>query len=306
MISETLKRFIRREQLPKNYEKTIVTWFFPLAEALKKTCRVHKKPFLVGIQGAQGSGKSTLAALLVLILKEQHELKSVNISLDDFYLTQKERLHLARAVHPLLKTRGVPGTHDLGLASRTLDALSVKNLGESVPLPRFDKALDDRLPSRQWSQASPPFDLIFFEGWCLAAPAENDETLIQPINTLEEKEDPVGRWRRYVNGLLETDYADFFHRLNLLIVLQLPSFEQVYEWRFLQERKRAEKCAFKTPHIMQEADLKRFIQHFERVTRNCLSLMPQKADILFRLNTAHEIVKRFDSADFVSAGRGLV
>ncbi|VAX31838.1 D-glycerate 3-kinase, plant type [hydrothermal vent metagenome] len=301
MISETLKRFIRREQLPKNYEKTILTWFFPLAETLKKICLVHKKPLVVGIQGAQGSGKSTLAALLVHILKEQHELRSINISLDDFYLTQKERLHLSSTVHPLLKTRGVPGTHDLGLASRTLDALSVSGLGESVPLPRFDKALDDRLPSRQWSQANPPLDLIFLEGWCLAAPAENDESLIQPINMLEEKEDQGGHWRRYVNGLLETDYADFFHRLNLLIVLQLSSFEQVYEWRFLQERKRAEKRICKTPHFMQEADLKRFIQHFERVTRNCLSLMPQKADILFRLNDAHEIVKRFDSSAFDEA-----
>ncbi len=299
MISETLKSFIKQEQLPKSYEKTILTWFFPLAETLKKICLIHEKPLVVGIQGAQGSGKSTLAALLVYILKEQHEIKSVNISLDDFYLTQKERLHLSRVVHPLLKTRGVPGTHDLNLASQILDVLSVRDSCDSLTLPHFDKALDDRLPLRQWPRVNPPFDIIFLEAWCLAAPPEKGETLMQPINALEEKEDPVGIWRRYVNGLLKTDYADFFRRLDLLIVLQVPSFEQVYEWRFLQERKLAEKLSLKTHELMQEAELKRFIQHFERVTRNCLSLMPQKADILFKLNLNHEIVERFDSGAFL-------
>ncbi len=117
---------------------------------------------------------------------------------------------------------------------------------------------------------------------------------MQPINALEKKKDPSGIWRRYVNGLLETDYADFFRRLDLLIVLQVPSFAQVYEWRRLQERKLAEKPGTKTHHIMQEDDLKRFIQHFERLSRNGLAVLPEKADILLKLNAAHEIVERLD------------
>ena len=35
------------------------------------------------------------------------------ISIDDFYKTQKERLNLSKKVHPMLATRGVPGTHDV-------------------------------------------------------------------------------------------------------------------------------------------------------------------------------------------------
>ena len=37
------------------------------------------------------------------------------LSLDDLYLPKAERLRLARDVHPLLATRGVPGTHDVAL-----------------------------------------------------------------------------------------------------------------------------------------------------------------------------------------------
>ena len=37
---------------------------------------------------------------------------------DDFYLTQAQRQDLAQQIHPLLKSRGVPGTHDVPLAKK--------------------------------------------------------------------------------------------------------------------------------------------------------------------------------------------
>lgn len=298
MISQILKDFIKREQLPESYEKTILTWFVPLAETLKNRCLVGMKPLIVGIQGAQGSGKSTLAALLVCILKEEQGLKTIHLSLDDFYLTRAQRLSLAREVHPLLETRGVPGTHDLALAAQTLDALCAKDGCGTVAVPQFDKARDDRLPIEQWPLVNPPFDIIFLEGWCLAAPPENDEALVQTINPLESNEDPLGVWRRYVNDLLKTDYADFFRRLNLLIVLQAPSFEAVYDWRVLQEKKLREKIDLKNHRLMNAAELKRFMQHFERVCRNCLSSLPEKANILFKLNADHEVIERIPNEGF--------
>src|SRR3546814_3547438 len=45
------------------------------------------------------------------------------LSVDDAYLEHDQRARLAREVHPLLATRGPPGTHDVALACRTLDAL---------------------------------------------------------------------------------------------------------------------------------------------------------------------------------------
>ena len=35
------------------------------------------------------------------------------LSIDDYYLSKKNRYQLASQVHPLLLTRGVPGTHDI-------------------------------------------------------------------------------------------------------------------------------------------------------------------------------------------------
>src|SRR4051812_33755031 len=71
-------------------------------------------PFILGISGLQGSGKSTLATELIDAARRRG-WSAVSLSLDDVYLTRAERESLARAVHPLLRTRGVPGTHDLTL-----------------------------------------------------------------------------------------------------------------------------------------------------------------------------------------------
>ncbi len=35
------------------------------------------------------------------------------LSIDDYYLSKIERLRISQKVHPLLITRGVPGTHDI-------------------------------------------------------------------------------------------------------------------------------------------------------------------------------------------------
>ena len=68
----------------------------------------------VAIAGGQGSGKSTLAKLLAAA-SELLGRRAICASLDDFYLTHSERRTLAQQIHPLFATRGVPGTHDVGL-----------------------------------------------------------------------------------------------------------------------------------------------------------------------------------------------
>src|SRR5699024_680551 len=85
-----------------------------LDDALAHGARVY------GISGLQGSGKSTLAAQLARLAGERG-IRAVVLSLDDAYLDHDERARLARDVHPLLATRGPPGTHDMALATRTLD-----------------------------------------------------------------------------------------------------------------------------------------------------------------------------------------
>ncbi len=132
--------------------------------------------------------------------------------------------------------------------------------------------------------------MVLFEGWCVGARPQPEAELDKPINSLEAEEDKDARWRRYVNEQLAASYKQLFGRLDLLIMLKIPSFESVYEWRSLQERKLAASAADKTAsHVMDEATLQRFIMHYERLTRYMLAEMPQRADIVLKLNSDHTI-----------------
>ncbi len=57
-----------------------------------------------------------------------------------------ERQSLSHSVHPLLSTRGVPGTHDVVLGVSIIERLRTLQQDETVKVPRFDKSRDDRYP----------------------------------------------------------------------------------------------------------------------------------------------------------------
>jgi len=79
------------------------------------------------------------------------------------------------------------------------------------------------------------------------------------------------------------------------VMLRAPSFEQVYEWRGLQEHKLAATRGAGDA-MMDEAELQRFIQHYERLTRHCLQTLPQRADVVFQLDAGHRVVSRADQS----------
>lgn len=227
--------------------------------------------FVAGICGAQGSGKSTLAAALVA--RFEH---AAVLSLDDLYRTKAEREALATTVHPLLRTRGVPGTHDLALGLATIAAL---DRGEAAPLPRFDKAADDRAPRADWPSAPARTQLLILDGWCIGARPQDAAALAEPVNALERDEDPRGVWRRYANDALAGDYQRLFGRIDLLTLLAAPSFDCVFGWRKQQE----DELRQRTGAGMSDAELLRFVQHYERLTRHILAEMPGRADLVIGL-----------------------
>ena len=234
-----------------------------------------------GIAGLQGSGKSTLAAQMVALARARG-LRAAALSIDDGYLNPGERRRLARTVHPLLATRGPPGTHDVALLCATLDA--VRN-GDVVRLPRFDKRHDRRRPPSRWPTVG-PLDLLVFEGWCLKMPAEDDAALAMPVNALERDEDPEGVWRRGCNVALGRDYPTLWARIDRLLWLQPPGFEKVADWRWQQERTRPSGGA-----RLSRAGIDRFVQHFERVSRQALRCLPGIADRTWRLDAERRIVR---------------
>lgn len=241
---------------------------------------------LIGLNGGQGSGKSTLAALVRDALAREFGLSGLVLSIDDLYLTRAERAGLAREVHPLLATRGVPGTHDVALGHALLDVLTDPAGSGRVAIPRFDKAVDDRRPEADWDHAMAPVDVVLLEGWCVGARAEAPAELVAPCNDLEAQEDAGGAWRRHVNDQLAGPYAALFARLDALVMLRVPDFDAVRRWRGEQEaRLRATSGAG-----MDDAAVDRFVAHYERVTRHQLATLPARADLRLDLDTDHAIV----------------
>lgn len=232
---------------------------------------------VVGINGAQGSGKSTIAKLVGEALRRFHGLNPALLSLDDFYLTRAARQELARTGHPLCATRGVPGTHDLPLMTRTFDALAAAGPPDRTPLPAFDKLADDRLPEAQWPFFEGPPDLVLFEGWCVGLRAEDVPTWSGPINDLERECDPDGAWFRWSLAALRNDYPAIWDRIDMLVAIEVPDLETVIASRLKQEQG----LPGDRPR-MDRAGVTRFVEHYERYTRALWAAMPHRADMLFR------------------------
>ena len=125
-------------------------------------------------------------------------------------------------------------------------------------------------------------DLVLFEGWFLGTPAEDASALHAPLNALERDEDGDGRWRRWCNRALADAYPALWRRIDRLILLQAPSFEVVPGWR--REAERALAAARPGMPSMDDASLDRFVQHYERTSRQALRTLPGIADRVVALD----------------------
>jgi D-glycerate 3-kinase len=232
-----------------------------------------RRPYVLGLSGLQGSGKSTLARVMK-VEAEGRGWPTEILALDDFYYARGDREALAQQIHPLLRTRGVPGTHEIELLLSVLAALPTASGKLPVTWPRFDKGRDTRLPPSRWTQITRPPRLVIVEGWALGLHPQSEEALATPVNELERREDPDGRWRHWVNKQLRA-YQPLWRKLDALIVLLAPNWDVISEWRSETER---ELLARKAPLAMDAAAMQRFLAHFERLSRHALETLPAIAD----------------------------
>lgn len=270
---------IAQEQLPGSYRRLIDACWRPLAAKIAEWRREAGRTIIVGVNGGQGSGKTTLCRFLEQCLLPEAGLNAVTVSLDDFYLPKAERAALARSVHPLLATRGVPGTHDAAAMKRVLTALKE---GKPVAMPVFDKARDDRAPETKWRRMTGAPEVILFEGWCVGASPQPEAALTAPVNALERDEDKDCVWRRYANKRLRSDYGEVFGLIDRLVILRTPDMETILENRREQERKLREAHP-SGEGVMSDAAVARFVQFYERLTRHMLDDMPTRSDAVFDL-----------------------
>ena len=287
MYSQLIKKIAEIESLPNSYVSDALRHFLPLAKVITKKITQSSTPVFIGISGAQGTGKTTLNYLLSQLLTKQ-QFKIAQFSLDDFYLTKNERNLLASQEHPLLCTRGVPGTHDTGMLLTKLHGLLHQKENQNIKIPKFNKADDERALEGNWSTVKGSVDAIFMDGWFVGATPLDPKMLEDPINELEKTEDITREWRKFINKQLSGNYQKIFSQINFLIFLEAPSFSQIYGWRKLQEEKLRKRSP--TAHgLMDDDQLFRFIQHYERLTQHCLAILPELADVIFLLDSDHRI-----------------
>lgn len=289
-LREEFQKKLRELMLDEILMEDLSRIYLPMANLINTALNVKDQTHIIGINGAQGAGKTTFSKLLKVVLEQKFGMKVVQLSIDDFYLSRAEREELAKSVHPLLITRGVPGTHDVRMAESVLSSLSTVQENSVTIIPRFNKAMDDPYPQSQWDRFVGRPNVILFDGWFMGAIEQKETELLNPVNDLEKLEDPYCIWRRYVNSQLKDNYKSLFDKIDLLVMLKVSSFDKVYEWRLLQEEKLRIVTANKeNNHVMSKDELVRFISHYERLTKFILKEMPSRADMLFNVSNDHRI-----------------
>ncbi|MGE0046534.1 MAG: kinase [Hyphomonadaceae bacterium] len=248
-----------------------------VAESIR--ARITTRPALIGLGGAQGSGKSYQSKAFAA----SHE-NVAHFSMDDIYLTKREREALAKSRHPLFATRGPPGTHDLDLAKFVISELNRAKPETETPIPRFDKKTDDRIAPDQWPKFKGRPDIILIDGWCMGAVAPVGSPP-EPMNGLEAQEDPHRIWRNHMLAPLATQYPIFFRPFDAIVYLQAPGWEIVRAWRIEQEVETQGRALTLT----EVADIERFIEHYERVTRAMLAGQ-HRANWIVRLDESRNVI----------------
>jgi len=289
-VKKDCLKFIKSQETKadkfKNKEKMIRSFLIPLCFWINKKAE-KKRPFFVGLAGGQGTGKTTISSLIRIILTKYFKLSVFRISIDDFYKTRKERISLSKRVHPLLLTRGAPGTHDIDMILNFFKKTKSRKF-KRLKLPTFNKAIDDRFNKKKWYDLKKRPDVIIFEGWCVGARSEKNTTLKKTINLMEKTRDQKQIWRKFVNQQLKSNYKNLYSQLNCLVYLKAKNFSLLQKWRLKQERKLWVNSKVKSK-IMSKGDVLNFMQTYQRITQNMFKYMPKYASIILNLNSNHQI-----------------
>lgn len=237
---------------------------------ISKHSKAKDGPFVLGLSGLQGSGKSTWADALKKHLQQHCSLQAKVISLDDLYLDRHDLCRvLSGPGSRILRTRGLPGTHDLALAVSFFNAVvntRFHGYERIVRWPAYDKSLYNGQGGRTaidtWKAVNldRDLDVLIFEGWCLGFQPLRDEEveqlwrediLLQSGNTgasLQLNPLTHALHNHALEDLLLVNnnlrhYCDSFMgswRFHSFVHLSTDKLENVYKWRLDQERALAE------------------------------------------------------------------
>ena len=286
-------KFLNKEKISGKLKvekiKSLKKFYIPISFWIENKYRQKGDILFIGFSGGQGSGKTTIAEILKIILKKFFKRNVHVSSIDDFYKTLQERKKMADAIHPLFKTRGVPGTHDINLIKNFFNFIKKKKF-KKIKLPKFDKSKDNRLNKKHWFNIEKKPEIIILEGWCVGAKPQLNLSIKKPKNNLEKYEDKELIWRKYVNQKLKKEYKKLFKMIDYFIFMKIPNFKMVFKWRLLQEKK-LKKKSYLHKKIMSYNEVKRFIMFYERITLQMIKDLSKSASIIMLLKNNHQIKK---------------
>ena len=268
---------ILKKKYSKNYIKLNI---LPIIDYINSS---NQNKFIIG--GSQGVGKSSLIIVLKKTLEKFYGKKVLSLSLDDFYLSQKERKTLSQKEHELLLTRGVPGTHNIKNLIKTVKKFEKKLYPISLPI--FDKLIDDT--TKKKNVIKNQCNILILEGWCCGSNYINKEYLHKNINNLEKKFDKNFKWRNYYNNKLKNEYKKLFDMFDKKIFIKAPSFKYVLDWRLKQEINNSSCSRFSKKMDVQE--IREFLQYYEKITKWMLKESKNNSDFLIFVNKNQKIYK---------------
>ncbi len=260
----------------KQIEKKILPIFFFINNSKRKK---------ILISGSQGIGKTTILEILNRNFPKFFGKKILTLSLDDFYYSKNQRKILSKKIHPLLITRGVPGTHNI---KEILNVIKKFNKSKyPIKIPIFNKLKDTRIKKKRIIIKKN--DIIILEGWCCGSPPIIKEYLEKNVNILEKNFDKKFIWRNFYNNKLKKEYSELYNKFDKLIYFKAPSFSYVLNWRLKQEKNTNRNKISKQG--MNKKEIVQFIQHYEKITKWMMKVLPIKADLTAYINRSQNIKK---------------
>ena len=292
-VKEDYFKFLNKEKILGKSKaekiKSLKKIYIPISFWIENKYKKKGETLFLGFCGGQGSGKTTVTRILKIILTKFFERRIHVSSIDEFYKTSEDRIKMANEIHPLFKTRGVPGTHDINLVKKFFNIIKKKKF-KKIKLPKFKKAADNRLKKKYWYNIKQKPEIVILEGWCVGARPQSSSLIKKPINILEKYEDKDLKWRKYVNEKLKKEYKKLFAMIDHFIFMKIPNFKMVFKWRLLQENKLKKKLHL-NKKIMSYNGIKRFIMFYERITLQMIKDLSKSASIVMSLKKNHEIKK---------------
>ena len=223
----------------------------------------EKSTKIIGILGPQGIGKSTIGKIISESIIKKMKKKSISISLDDFYLTYKERKEKK------IKFRGPPGTHDFKKLRKFINDIRDEKIKE-LKLPIFNKGLfKGKGDFEGYTYIDKP-DFIIWEGWFNGLlpvynnfidnkKKSNSKYINNSINDNKSIINIKNDNKNYSCINLENDsllkkYVKFWD-FYILIILRPVDFKYSFEWRMEAEKKNKD-------GKMSDEEIKEFVKYF--------------------------------------------